>query len=232
MTSTNLNILLIEDELLIAEMLKEMLIELGYRVVAIAKNYSMAMENLQNHPEINFAFIDVNLGSGQSGIDLAETLNQNFKGIPFIFLTSYSDSKTVREAIEKKPQSYLVKPFSKSDVFVALEIFKSKENSVNRFVEIKEGSHTIKIKHQDILWIKSENIYLEIKTNTKKHIVRNSLDRFLEKMNDSDFVKIHRSYLVNLKQISSVNKQYAIITEHKIPISRIHYDKLIQKLSQ
>jgi len=232
MTSANLNILIIEDELLIAEMLKELLIELGYNIIDIAKDYATAVKSLEKYPEINFAFIDINLNSDKNGLDVADSINLNFKEIPFIFLTSYSDSKTVQDAVAKKPQSYLVKPFTKSDLFIVLEIFKSKDIIVNRSVDIKDGQQNIKISHDAILWIKSENIYLEIKTKQKTFIIRNSLDRFLEKMNDSNFIKVHRSYIVNLKQINSINKQCVFISDQKIPISRSHYEKLIQKFSE
>lgn len=232
MTSNKLNILIIEDELLIAEMLKEILIELEYNVIAIAKNYTVAIEKLKKHPEINFAFIDINLNADKNGLDIAESINTNFNGIPFVFLTSYSDTRTVQEAISKKPESYLIKPFTKSDLFIMLEIFKSKYLSANRSLEIKDGQQNIKINHDAILWIKSENIYLEVKTKLKTYILRNSLDRFLEKINDPNFIKTHRSYIINIKQINAINKQYVFINDHKIPISRSHYDKLIQKFSE
>ena len=64
---------------------------------------------------------------------LAESINTNFNGIPFVFLTSYSDTRTVQEAISKKPESYLIKPFTKSDLFIMLEIFKSKYLSLGSF---------------------------------------------------------------------------------------------------
>jgi two-component system, LytTR family, response regulator LytT len=232
MTSNNLNILIIEDELLIAEMLKEILLELGHKVIAIAQNYAIAIEKLEKHSEINFAFIDINLNADKNGLDIAETINSSFKEIPFVFLTSYSDSKTVQEAVTKKPESYLVKPFTKSDLFIVLEIYLSKKPTLYRSFEIKDGQNNIKINHDAILWIKSENIYLEIKTKSKTYILRNSLDRFLEKINDPNFIKIHRSYIINIKNISSINKQFVFINEQKIPISRGHYEKLIRKFSE
>lgn len=232
MTSANLNILIIEDELLIAEMLKELLIELGYNIIDIAKDYATAVKSLEIYPEINFAFIDINLNSDKNGLDIAEILNSSFTRVDFIFLTSYSDTRTVQEAISKKPESYLVKPFTKSDLFIALEIYKSKNTTLSQTIEIKDGQLNIKVNHDAILWVKSENIYLEIKTKLKTYIIRKSLDRFLETLNNSNFIKIHRSYIINTKQINSINKQFVFINEQKIPISRSHYDKLIEKFSE
>ena len=85
--------------------------------------------------------------------------------------------------------------------------------------------------HRDILWIKSDNIYLEVKTEDKTYLVRNSLDKFYEELNDIDFLRIHRSYVVNLKQIKAVNGQYIIIGAEKIPMSRSLRDELLIKFN-
>ena len=113
----NLNILIVEDELLIAEMLKEMLLELDCNVIYVAKNYDQALEVLKNPNTINLAILDINLSETKSGFDVAKLINQEYK-LPFIFLTSYSDKNTVKEAISLKPESYLIKPFTKTDLFL------------------------------------------------------------------------------------------------------------------
>jgi two-component system response regulator LytT len=226
--TNSLNILIIEDELLIAEMLKEMLLELEHRVVAVAKNYDSALELLENHKEINFAILDINLSETKTGIDIAKKINQEYK-IPFVFLTSYSDKQTIKEAIAVKPESYLIKPFSKIDLYVTLEIIYTRKKVDERILIIKDGHLTVKIKHQDILWIKSDNIYLEVKTEEKTFLVRNSLDKFTEELNDSNFIRIHRSYSVNMDHIKAVNGQYIVIKDEKIPLSRNYRDELMER---
>jgi two-component system response regulator LytT len=226
--TNSLNILIIEDELLIAEMLKEMLLELEHRVVAVAKNYDSALELIENHKEINFAILDINLSETKTGIDIAKKINQEYK-IPFVFLTSYSDKQTIKEAIAVKPESYLIKPFSKIDLYVTLEIINTRKKVDERILIIKDGHLTVKIKHQDILWIKSDNIYLEVKTEEKTFLVRNSLDKFTEELNDSNFIRIHRSYSVNMDHIKAVNGQYIVIKDEKIPLSRNYRDELMER---
>ncbi len=226
----NLTILIVEDELLIAEMLKEMLLELGYTVKAVAKNFAIAIDILNKEKDINFAILDINLSEEKTGLDVAKKMNEVYK-IPFIFLTSYSDKKTFREAIEYKPQAYLIKPFSKIDLFTTLELIKARDTDSEKTIVIKDGHLNVKLKLQNILWIKSENVYVEIKTSEKTYLVRNSLDKFLEELNNEKFIRIHRSYAVNLNNIKAVNGQYVIIANEKIPLSRKFRDELMTKFS-
>jgi response regulator of citrate/malate metabolism len=140
--SKNLNILIVEDELLIAEMLKEMLLELEYTVSGVARDFDAAQKILKNDININFAILDINLNQSKNGIDVAKTLN-----IPFVFLTSYFEKTIIQEAIEYKPQAYLIKPFTKTDLYTTLEIIKQKismDAQLNSVV-IKDGHSNIKI---------------------------------------------------------------------------------------
>ena len=230
MNKHSLNILIVEDELLIAEMLKEMLLDLNYNVVAIAKTYDLALFFLEKHKEINFAFLDINLSESKNGFDVAKQINEVYQ-MPFVFLTSYSTKETIKEAINLKPDSYLLKPFTKTDLFVTLELVAAKAFVSDKTTIIKDGHLSIKLFHRDILWIKSDNIYLEVKTEDKTYLVRNSLDKFYEELNDIDFLRIHRSYVVNLKQIKAVNGQYIIIGAEKIPMSRSLRDELLIKFN-
>ena len=229
--SNKLNILIVEDELLIAEMLKETLLELNYNVLAMARNFETATRELKKNPNINFVFLDINLSEQKTGFDVAERLNVQFN-IPFIFLTSYSDSKTIQEAVIYQPQAYLIKPFTKSDLFVTLELYKSRNFTDEKSFEIKDGHFNVKLKHIDILWIKSENIYIEIKTTTKTYLIRSSLEKFLEKIDDENFMRIHRSYIVNLHHIKAVNRVHIIVQNEKLPISRMHHEELIKRFSK
>ncbi|MFN8886132.1 MAG: response regulator, partial [Cyclobacteriaceae bacterium] len=81
-----LNVLVVEDELLISEMLREMLNELGHHVVASARSYTEALAHLKQHPTINLALLDINLGTGKNGMDVAQEIKTQYP-IPFIFLT-------------------------------------------------------------------------------------------------------------------------------------------------
>lgn len=226
-----LHILIIEDELLIAEMLKDMLLDLGYKVAAVARNYKKAVEHLSNGTGINFAILDINLNEEKTGIDIANLIRDQYK-IPFIFLTSYSDKQTFIEAASTRPEAYLIKPFKPMDIFATLEIVRARVSQVEKSVIIKDGHLNVKLNHADILWIKSDNVYLEIKTPSKTYIVRNSLDKFLEELNDANFQRIHRSYAVNISHVKAVNGKYAVVDQEKIPLSRKFRDDLMIRFQE
>lgn len=225
------NILIVEDDLMIAEMLHEMLLELGYTVNAIAHTYEMAIEKLNKKQKTDLCFVDINLESQKNGFDVAAKINSDFF-IPFVFLTSYSDKKTVMEAALLQPAAYLVKPFSQADLFTTIEIIRARANSnvhlrQEKSTMIKDGTVLVKVLHDDILWLKSDNIYVEVKTAGKTYLVRNSLEKFLEDLDDTLFFRTHRSYAVNLRHVNAVNGQYLIVAGEKTPLSRKFRDEAL-----
>ncbi len=228
-----MNILIIEDELLIAEMLSEMLQDLGYTVSSIVSTYEKAIEELNKRQKIDLCFIDINLEAAKNGFDVARKINEEYF-IPFVFLTSYSDKKTVTEAALLQPATYLNKPFSPTDLLTTVEIIRARtkintSTIVQKAIHVKIGSDFVKIFLNDILWIKSDNNYLDIKTTTKKFVVRNSLEKFIEDLNDSSFFRTHRSFVVNLNHIHTVSGQVLLIKEDKIPLSRKFREEVLER---
>ncbi len=224
---TKFNVLVVEDELLIAEMLKEMLADLGHHVVATARSFTEAQQKINLHSSINFAILDINLGNGKTGIDLACEIKTNHS-IPFIFLTSYADKKTISQAIEHKPEAYLIKPFSLPDLMATLEVVQSRTPTGKLFT-FKSGYQTIKINTSDIRWLKSENVYVELNTNGRTHLLRTSLEKLLEELNDANIIRVHRSFAVNLLHIEAVGSQQITIGTEKIPLSRKFYDLFMDR---
>ena len=216
----SLKILIVEDELLIAEMLAEMLKELSYEVVAIAKNYKEALSIL-NDPEkrIDLALLDINLSSEKDGLDLGLEINEN-KKIPIIYITSYSDPSIVKKAAILLPESYLVKPFTKTDLLTSIEIVKAKIGNQASPLCIKDGNKYVNLSTKDIFYIKSDKNYLEIFLKDSRYVIRNSMEKLLEEINSKSFVRIHRSYAINIDHVSEVVGDLVKIGENELPLSR------------
>ena len=104
-----LQILIIEDDPVIATDIRSLLRSEGFTVVGTAKNALRAYEMLATSNP-NFAIVDIYLETGDSGIDVAEVIHDRYQ-IPYIFLTSFSDESTLAAAQEQGPYGYLVKPF-------------------------------------------------------------------------------------------------------------------------
>ena len=113
-------ILIVEDELIVAMDLKQILEQYGLEVVGIAESAYVALQiALETRPDL--ALMDINLAGQMNGIETARQLRQSY-GIPSVFLTAYCDDTTLANVAEEMPYGYLIKPFSSRELKVALQI--------------------------------------------------------------------------------------------------------------
>lgn len=116
----DLNILIIEDEAVIAADLRSFLRSEGCNIVGVAYNASKALDLLAS-TQPNFVILDIYLGTGPSGIDIAEVIHDKYK-IPYIFLTSFSDEDTLNAAQEYGPYGYIVKPYQERTLLTTISV--------------------------------------------------------------------------------------------------------------
>lgn len=113
-------VLIVEDEPLIAEGIKLHLSDSSFTVSSMAYDPDEAIQALKSgHPDI--AILDINLEAEKDGIEIAKYITDN-NPIPFIYLTSYSDSHTMERAKATSPAGFIVKPFNKKTLLATLEI--------------------------------------------------------------------------------------------------------------
>lgn len=240
-----IRILIVEDELIIAEDMGNMLSNMGYTIVGTAMDFEEAIACITvSRPDL--ILLDVNLGGKKDGINLAEEINLNYQ-IPFIFTTSYSDTTTLDRAKRTNPVNYLVKPFKHEQLFTAIEIAWHKLAGQTKTITaeplpddaliikdslfIKEKFKYTKLVIADILWIKSEGNYLEIHTINKEEIIRASLNNFIERLNKNNFFRTHKSYIINLDFLTKFETSTVTIGDSKIPITKIYAEELIKRLN-
>ena len=243
------SILIVEDEILIAQDVKEILEEVGYKNVFRAKNYKQATEIMETQ-NIDLVLLDINLNDEATGIDLAHYINRH-KQIPIIYITSYSDSATIANVKQTMPAAFLLKPYSKALLLAAIEIalfnYASKINAaekseeytnnavendvvINKHLLVKENYHFIKIPLEEILWFESDKNYIEVKTLQKKYIIRSSLKRLLEQLPSADFVKCYKQFIINIRHAKSFTSDAVLIHGYQIPISRNTQEEVFRKL--
>ena len=117
---TDVRVLIVEDEPLIAEDISDFLGEIDYTSAGIAYDSETALDMLINrHPDI--ALLDITIDGSMNGIQLAEIINDKYD-IPFVFLTSHSDKLTLDKAKQTLPYGYIVKPFNEKDLLSTLEM--------------------------------------------------------------------------------------------------------------
>ncbi|MEO7309357.1 MAG: response regulator transcription factor [Chitinophagaceae bacterium] len=117
---SEIRILIVEDEPLIAEDISSVLQRNDYIISAIVYSKADTFTQLQtNLPDM--ALLDINLNGGMEGIEIAGAINQQYN-IPFVFITSYSDRHTLDKAKQTEPSGYIVKPFNEAGLYSTLEI--------------------------------------------------------------------------------------------------------------
>jgi signal transduction histidine kinase len=121
------NILIVEDEWIIALDIKRHLGKLGYGVAGIANCAEKAME-LFTATKPDLVLMDIYLQGEKNGIEVAEMMRQQFS-IPIVFLTAHADDATVKQAISTYPEGYVIKPFEEQDLSVAIQIALAKHQA-------------------------------------------------------------------------------------------------------
>jgi DNA-binding LytR/AlgR family response regulator len=232
---------IVEDEAIIADDLAALLEEMGYTCPEPAANYEDALAMLQRFdPDI--AIVDINLAGRPDGLKVARYINEKLKK-PFIFLTANSDPETVTSAREFRPAAYLVKPFQKADIYTAIEIalynfqIDQKDQDAPQLTKlitdslfVRDGDFFTKVRFDDIVYLSSEHVYVTIHTQSKKYLVRSTMQDYLLNFDPEQFLRVHRSYVVNLKWIERINTQSITAGGFDIPVSRQLRDDLLRRL--
>lgn len=246
-----IRILIVEDNVIIADDMQSMLEEIGYEIVDNVIVYEQA-ERVLKAEQVDLVLIDIILASDKTGIDLGRHIRENYD-IPFIFVTSNSDKATVENAKTVKPNGYLVKPFEQQDLYTSIEIALSNftygtakspseenmgdedvpmSNSVLKdSIFVKKQHLYYRIQFGDIQFIKADNVYLEVNTVDKKFLVRSPLKDYLEKLPKKKFYRAHKSYIVNVDHIDAINSKDVMINNNLIPISKDFKEFIISAMN-
>lgn len=219
--------LIVEDEFLIAETISEILSNAGFLQVRIVSSVEEAIAEIElRKPDM--VLTDINLGKEKSGIDLGELLFQKYQ-IPFIYITSHSSPEILGKAKHTRPNAYIVKPFKNEDLMVAIELalFNSMSqkdsNTDNSELIVKEGRALVRLNCNDILWLETDGNYVTINLlDNKRRVVRIPLSELQQQISSQQFVRIHKSFLINVKFITEIRTNSVILQTKEFPIGRAY----------
>ncbi len=240
---TILKIGVVEDELVIGRTILNTLNELGYSHCGPAINYTEAMEMLeQDKPDL--LLLDIQLSGKKDGIDVAYKLNELYR-IPFIFLTANSDVETIERAKKVNPHAYIVKPFTKEELFAAIEIAFSNfagnrstaraeyadPHPAKEYIFVRDGYVFRKIFLKELLYLESDANYVTLHLKSQKKVmVRSTLNDFIAQLDTQTFIRIHRSYSVNIHQVDDVFPTEVSVNGIKIPVGKSYRKYLFKAL--
>lgn len=233
-----IQILAVEDDPIHIRNLNMFAEELNYSILKIVDNAKEALELLKNsQPDV--LLVDIKIKGDMNGIDFAKQVKKHYQ-LPIIFITSYTSDNFFNEAKASKPAAYLNKPYTESDLKHAIELavlskeqivsVKTSEDETSFFVKI--GNHLKRIYSSDVVFIEVIDKYCTINTADQQYHVKMSLTELRKKLPVDQFIKVHRSFLVNLEKVHKIDtvNNKVISGKHQIPISRKHKNELLQKI--
>jgi DNA-binding LytR/AlgR family response regulator len=245
-----INVMIVEDESIVAMDLSAGLEHDGYNVVGIADNFTEAVE-LYSTNTVDILLMDINIHGNKDGVETAIEL-MRIKQVPLIYLTAFTDAKTVERVKHTNPAAFLTKPYNIDNVRIAIDLAlhhfaeaktgakvlpmtgssdkkQDKEHflQLKDYIFIKQNYRFVKFKLSEILFAEADNNYVNIHTQAQKFALRISLADLVERLQFSRLVRVHRSYAVNIDAISSFDEQVIRIDKHEIPIGRNHRQEFL-----
>jgi len=229
-----MNILIVEDELLIAEDISEMLEEIGHKTFAICKSATEVAKALElGKPDL--ALLDIRIYGDVDGVEVGRHLQDQHQ-IPGVFLTSHSDKAIVDRALKNNPLGYLVKPVKQGDLFVSLQMAERQINEQKKTeapsISIKLNGLMRKVNVYDITHLESDNNYTHLHINGERYTTSKVLKLWLQEPELSHFVRVHRSYAVNPERIDGVNARQVNLGQIVLPIGRKYKAEIDDILNQ
>lgn len=246
-----INVLVVEDESIVSKDIQHSLKKLGYNVVGSSATAEKAIElAISERPDI--ILMDIMLKGEMNGIEAADEIRKTC-AIPIIFLTAYADESTLSKAKITEPFGYILKPFKEIDLHTTIEmaiykhgreqeivkqrdllfsLVENKDSGQKGYIFVKSNSKLIKLKSEDVYYIEALKDYVVIHTLDMRYTIHSTMKEIDTKMGQEDFVRIHRSFIVQLDKIATI--EYPNLTLEKIdklfPIGGSYRDELNNKI--
>ncbi|MDX1913035.1 MAG: response regulator [Saprospiraceae bacterium] len=242
-----IRVLVVEDEPIIAADLEDRLAEMGFEVVAQCSSGEEVLQVLDKET-VDLVLMDVQLDGELDGIETAQKMKDKHT-VPLIYLTSNADEATFSKALATAPAAFLSKPFRGKDLRHAIELAiarsalsipepETAEHHTERnsflfgdriFIKVKD--RMIRIFLDDILWVEADDYYCKLATREKEYLITQTLKQMggsLETL--PAFMRIHRSYIVNLAHVEEIGELHVTIQKKQIPLNRNAKEELTSRL--
>lgn len=220
-------IFIVEDEFDLAENLAEILTNSGHEIVGIEEKGEKAYHLiLELKPDL--ILMDVMLKGEIDGIQLAKRLNASTE-IPIIFITAHSDQEYLERISNINYDSFLLKPFTKEVLItmVNLTFLKYHNKKIGKnILNIRDKGFLVPIDEDNIIMLKADGLYTRIYTTSRQYVIRDILKDVIGKLSEKKFIRIHKSYMINLDYVTAFNAKEVTIANFIVPIRRGYFREL------
>jgi two-component system, LytTR family, response regulator LytT len=247
-----LNIFIVEDESIVAKDIQNSLTKLGYNVVGFANNGKDAIEKITElMPDL--VLMDIMIKGNMTGIEVSEKIRERMH-VPVIFLTAYADEGTLSRAKITEPYGYILKPFKEIDLHSTIEmavykhqkdaellkerdflysLVENKDDKSKDILFVKSNSRLVKVYLKDIYFVEALKDYVVIHTEYGRYTVHSTMKDLDKKLGNTEFARVHRSYIARLDKIQSIDNQNVILEKQRkvIPVGGSYREELMHKLN-
>lgn len=236
--------------MIIAADISMQLSQLGFEVTGITPRGEDALKSIEaTRPDI--ILMDIALKGTLDGVETARHILEKYQ-IPVIFLTANADDATFARAKEARPYAFISKPFRPADLQRAIELALMQmetETTEERGlvgtgganedsyiladrIFVRHKDKMVKIFLHDILFAEADRNYCKIHTVEAEYLMTLPLGTFEEKLQSKDFLRIHRSHIINITKIDAISEgyHYVSIGKETLSVSRSFQEALVQRL--
>ncbi|MCF6222801.1 MAG: response regulator [Flavobacteriaceae bacterium] len=242
---TAVKILIVEDEMIIGANISLQLSKLGYEVNGLVPRGEEALLHIrENRPDI--VLMDIQLKGKLDGIETVQQMQAEYD-IPIIYLTANADEDHFIRAKATNPYAFISKPFKKLDLQHAIEltidrIMKANGKGLNiddtcsspyvlsDSIFVRRNDRMVKILIKNIYYFEADRNYCKIYAKDRECLLVMTLKEIDEKLPKENFLRIHRSYIVNLSHINEVAGTHVVILKKAIPLSKTSRSVLLNRL--
>lgn len=233
-------LLIVEDDAVIAADLSTLLNDLGYQVCASCPDARTAMTAIPVHrPDL--VLLDIHLGQGKDGIHVAERINGD--RIPFIFVTGHTDKGTLERVKAVRPAGFIIKPFDEDDLRTQIEIalaryagqvdaaaqptdIQKQDFLIDGALFVRDKGRLVKVAVNDIRYAEADDNYVVLHTAHQRYVLTATLTSIEERLASPHFMRIHRSYLVDVRRITGLREKQVMLGTTELPVGRTHREQL------
>lgn len=245
----NIRVLVVEDEPIIAADLEDRLTGMGYEVAQQCSTGESAIQFLEKQ-QVDLILMDIQLDGLLDGIETARKILET-QSTPIIYLTSNVDDAHFNRAKDTRPAAYLSKPFRGKDLQHAIELAISRLATVmppdnipappvestsfllqdRIFIKVKD--RMVRLFIHDILWLEADDYYCKLKTQDKEYLIGQTLKQMGEALaNSPEFMRVHRSFIVNLTHVEEIGELFLSIGKREIPLNKASKDEIITRIQR
>lgn len=228
-----MNCIIVDDDEMSTKAMKHLVSQVQFlKLIGTCNNASEALTILNNE-KIDLMLLDIEMPE-MSGLELINSIKS-----PPITILATSKTDYALEAFDSDAIDYMVKPISLDRFYKAIARAKDQYDSLQstidfsgtNYVFVKNNGALVKLHITEILWIDALGDYMTINTANKKYIVHSTMKVIESKLPTDKFIRVHRSYLISIDNITAIDDNVVVIGKQLIPVGAVYKENLTKRLN-